>query len=434
MTGGDSGVAVAARRANDPMDHALSPVRRQAVLAVAATVLVVTVLAAIGAVVLRIVDPAPVVPSSFGFTDLSLVGFGFLGVTFSSVGALLAVRLPRNAVGWCMLVIGIAYALSALAAAVVFSSVARGPSGALGAAVAAWFAVLFSTIGGLVVALGFIFPTGRGHSPAWDRGIRVAALLAPLVIGVTFVFRPGPLQVFPTIDNPFGFGPDIRPLFGPQPSGPIAGLSTLMVPLLAWSLVARYRQSDEVGRQQLKWYMVSFVVAIFGIVVAAIAAVLTDRPPEAGLALFGFAGALVPIAIAIAILRYHLYEIDRIISRTVGWILVTGALAAVFVIVIVGLQAMLSPLTESNTLAVAASTLVTVALFQPLRSRIQRLVDRRFNRSHVYAERALVSFGEQVRDEVDLAHLRRAVVLSADEAVRPAGVDLWLRARVGADR
>ncbi|MFL5689922.1 MAG: hypothetical protein ACJ77I_13115, partial [Chloroflexota bacterium] len=118
--------------------------------------LAVTLVAAVGAVAWRIADPAPIVQNTFGFGDLSLVSFGVLGATFAAVGGLLVVRRPSNAVGWLMMVIGTSYALSALAAAVTFSAIADGPPAAGVASVAAWFAVLFSTLGGLVFVLGLI--------------------------------------------------------------------------------------------------------------------------------------------------------------------------------------------------------------------------------------------------------------------------------------
>ena len=134
------------------------------------------------------------------------------------------------------------------------------------------------------------------------------------MIVVGFLVRPGPLQIFPTIDNPFGFGPDLRPIFGRQPSQTIAAVSAFIAPVVVWSMVVRYRLSDAIGRQQLKWFVVSLVAAVGGMAIAAVASTLTDRPPEAGLAFFGFCGALVPIAIGISILRYRLYDIDRIVT------------------------------------------------------------------------------------------------------------------------
>ena len=140
--------------------------------------------------------------------------------------------------------------------------------------------------------------------------------------------------------------------------------------------------------------------------------------------------SLIPVAIGIAILRYRLYEIDRIISRTIGWAVVTGLLVAVFAVVVVVLQAVLAPFTNENTLAVAASTLVAfAALFQPLRRRVQRAVDRRFDRARYDGQRTVDAFAEHLRSDVDLASLRGSLAATADQAVRPASASVWLSPR-----
>ena len=143
---------------------------------------------------------------------------------------------------------------------------------------------------------------------------------------------------------------------------------------------------------------------------------------------------LVPVSVWIAVTRYRLYEIDRLISRTIGWAIVTGILVAVFALLVVTLQALLTSVTEVNTLAVAASTLVAVALFQPLRRRVQRAVDRRFDRARYDGQRTTAVFADRVRNEVDLGTLRTALVATASEAVRPTGAGLWLLADRRADR
>jgi hypothetical protein len=141
--------------------------------------------------------------------------------------------------------------------------------------------------------------------------------------------------------------------------------------------------------------------------------------------ILGFAA--LPVAAAIAVLRYRLYEIDRIISRTIGYGIVTITLAGIFVGGVLGLQAILAQFTGGNTVAVAASTLIVAALFQPLRGHIQRLVDRRFDRTRYDGQRVVDTFALRLRDEVDLDRLRTAFVATADEAVRPDGASVWLR-------
>ncbi len=138
---------------------------------------------------------------------------------------------------------------------------------------------------------------------------------------------------------------------------------------------------------------------------------------------------LLPVAIGIAVLRYRLYEIDRLISRTIGWAIVTALLVGAFALLVLGSSAVLEPLTGGNTLAVAGSTLVVAALFTPLRARVQRAVDRRFDRARYDGERLVGAFGERLRDEVDLEVIRADVLGTVDQAVRPTTVGLWLRER-----
>ena len=133
-----------------------------------------------------------------------------------------------------------------------------------------------------------------------------------------------------------------------------------------------------------------------------------------------------PIAIGIAVIRYRLYEIDRLISRTIGWALVTGILVAVFGVLVVALQAALAPVTDESTLAVAASTLVAFALFQPLRRRVQTAVDRRFDRALYDGQRTIDAFAGRLRSEVDLTTIRTSLATTADEAVRPTTATVWL--------
>jgi len=127
------------------------------------------------------------------------------------------------------------------------------------------------------------------------------------------------------------------------------------------------------------------------------------------------------------VLRYRLYEIDRLISRTIGYALVTVALLAVFGGAILLLSALLSPLTGGNTLAVAGSTLLVAALFQPLRRRVQALVDRRFNRSRYDAQQALDAFSARLRDEVDLETLQESLLTIVEATLEPTTVSLWVR-------
>jgi len=134
-----------------------------------------------------------------------------------------------------------------------------------------------------------------------------------------------------------------------------------------------------------------------------------------------------PIAIGIAMLRYRLYEIDRLISRTIGWAFVSVVLAVVFVAIVLVIQAVLARVTTSNTFAVAASTLVVAALFQPLRRRVQARVDRRFNRARYDADRTVAAFAGVLRDEVDLGQVTMELKSAVVRTVQPTVTSLWLR-------
>ena len=175
----------------------------------------------------------------------------------------------------------------------------------------------------------------------------------------------------------------------------------------------------------MKWFVAS--VALVAVAMLTLAAQTT----EWAWAFLMLAVALLPIAIGIAVLRYRLYEIDRIISRTIGWAIVTGLLVGAFALLVLGLTSVVEPITGGNTLAIAASTLVVAALFNPVRTRVQRAVDRRFDRSRYDGERLLAAFGERLRDEVDLGAISADVLATVDAAVRPTSAGLWLRERPG---
>jgi hypothetical protein len=385
---------------------------------------IAAVFCAVGAVTLRVVDPAPVIPSTFGYGNTALAGMAVLGVAFATVGALLVVRRPGNIIGWLMVIIGDGYAVGVFWSAVTFSLAAH-PSAVdwLDVRVAAWLTVLFTSLGGMVLAIGFIFPTGRGHTPAWDRALKVAAIVTPIMFVQVFVIRPGPLHLFPEIDNPFGFGFDFRPLYGDHVSERLSAWAVILVPLVIWSVVSRYRLAGQVERQQLKWFGLATGITITCLAVGALSATVFDDPPEIGLALFGFVGTLVPAAIGIAITRYRLFEIDRIVSRTISYLGVSAILFAVFAFITL----MIGSAIGDNPLTVAVSTLAIAALFNPLRIRMQRAVDRRFNRSRVDQEAALGAFTAGLRDEIDAERLMDHVRSAVTDAVEPTTISIWRR-------
>jgi hypothetical protein len=392
----------------------------------------VSVVGALAAITLRIVDPAPLLADPLGFGDTALIGFEILGVAFATVGAVLVARLPRNAVGWCMVVAGVGHALAGLtaaAAATVSAATAPPPDWRQMTQVLAWLGLLFTISGtGGLAGLLFIFPSGRGHTARWDRFAR-ALMIFGLTLLAVLLFQPGPLQILPGIENPFGVMPDARPVIGMQLGKPLLAGSYLLTPIGAWALVSRYRVASPVERQQLKWFGLSLTVTVGGLLASGVWSAGGERPPEVGLVVFGFAGALVPVAIGIAITRYHLYDIDRIISRTLTYAVVSALLFALFAMVNLGLQWTLGGLTRNQPALVAASTLAVAAAFNPVRTRVQGIIDRRFNRARYDAERTVAGFADRLRDEVDLPTLVGELGRAATHTVEPSSTDIWLRAR-----
>jgi hypothetical protein len=361
-----------------------------------------------------------------GFT-LVFPGLAMDILAFGSVGAILSLRRPGNRVGLVLLVAAMLIALTFLG--YIYGAVLtayRGEDDVL-----AGFTTLLGALNlypMLIIAgpmLALVLPDGHLPGPRWRWPVRAIAAAVALSLAV-LVVRPGPIGDG-LADNPLG-------LAGIAWLDALSRLATsllaIAVPcslLLALAGVAvRFRRSRGVERQQLKWFVAAFVAVVVFVLLA-----IADGATEPTLfdLLFVWSLALPPIAVGIAVLRYRLYEIDRIISRTLGWALVTGLFSTLFAGLVVGLQALFATVTGGNTLAVAASTLVVAVLFQPLRRRIQGGVDRRFNRARYDAQRTADAFAEQLRYEVDLTRLRVALADTVGEAVRPASATVWLRDR-----
>jgi hypothetical protein len=198
--------------------------------------------------------------------------------------------------------------------------------------------------------------------------------------------------------------------------GQIIVLGTLV--LAVGSIAIRLWRAKDLERLQLRWLVASLVLSCVGVLVAIVSGLWS-------LAFLVF--TTIPLAIGVAVLRYRLYEIDRLVSRSLAYGLVTVVLLAVFGGAILLLSALLSPLTGGNTLAVAGSTLLVAALFQPLRRRVQAVVDRRFNRNHDDAERTLATFAARLRDEVDPQVLQAEILATVNATLEPTSISLWLR-------
>ena len=357
------------------------------------------------------------------------VGQGLVALSFATVGAILASRLPSNAIGWLLAAGGFCFAVGSGAMSLGVYGLIAHPGSIPGAI---WFAWLDEWIWapafGAVVLLVLVYPTGRLLSARWWPVALAAVLLIALI---TFSSAVGPWTdgTFP-VQNPLATAGAAAPGPGPGVLGVLVGLITLLVPLLSVaSLVIRYRRAAGIERAQLKWFA-AVVISVPAFLASTALYQATGAAGVVGnlagaIAYLGF--ALLPVAIGVAVLRYRLYEIDRLVSRTISYGVLTAIVGGLFVGFILVFQAVLAPVTQSNELAVAASTLLAATLFQPLRRRVQRLVDRRFNRSRYDAERTVAAFAERLRDEVDLEQLRAEILATVRQTVEPSSVSLWLR-------
>jgi hypothetical protein len=346
------------------------------------------------------------------------------GMGFTTVGALLIDRRPREPVSRITLAIGlIVVAAVGLRAFAVWLEARPGDVPPL-VGIAAVLSQALTTLA-FLAAGGFLlvrFPDGR-HPDALSAAVDLISALI-LVAVVIQVFQPGPIYVgwISSMDNPLGIaalGPLIDPWFG---GGGIV-LYAISLVLAALEVVARYRTADPVVRAQIRWVGAAGAVPLVLVPVILVADWLWS--------LWFASTMLLPIAIGVAVLRYRLFDIDRIVGRTIAYAVVTAILAGVFVVVNVALVAVLADATQSNTLVVAGTTLLVAALFQPIRRRVQAPVDRRFNRAHLDAERVVGTFARKTRDEVDLERLQDAVVDTVDRSVAPSATGLWLRPSSG---
>jgi mannitol-specific phosphotransferase system IIBC component len=202
----------------------------------------------------------------------------------------------------------------------------------------------------------------------------------------------------------------------------------VLAPLLILSIASRYRLAGHIERQQLKWFLSAIAVVVGAGMAMFLAAIFTRGPiGETPLIVFALAALTVPLAIGIGILRHRLFEIDRIVSRTIAYGIVTAILAVAFGSIIVVLSTALSTFAQGQAIAVAASTLAAFAIFQPLLRRVRRNVDRRFDRARYDAEQTVAKFSERLRDDIDLGDLSSDLDAAIRDAISPQSVGIWLR-------
>ncbi|HEY5889730.1 MAG TPA: hypothetical protein VIW94_03390 [Acidimicrobiia bacterium] len=387
------------------------------------------------------------------------VGFAAYSVAMAVLGCALVVRVSdRLTMGWLMILIGITGAIAGAAFLIPVDMQAL----RIHAFLQPWFNFGFLSLLGLTIAiLPLLFPTGRPPSLRWRwvLWLGVAGLVGISILAIFYPFstvscsdqgqmvcaeiesaRPdltlvcGPEEsageVFRgcevELPNPIGISWMPHPEEGPVSNIIIFGMFLPSMILGIVSLAVRFRRSVGIERQQIKWFLAAcgllFLWVIFGVVTEDLDAVAVAQIISGILQFIALVS--IPIAIYIAVSRYRLYEIDRLVSRSVSYLVVVGLLAGVYL----GLVALLSVFVPSdNPVIVAASTLVVAALFNPVRKRVQSWVDRRFNRSRYDAERVMEGFVGSLRDRVEVGDVVDGWVGVVSETMQPSTIGVWIR-------
>jgi hypothetical protein len=390
-------------------------------------------LASVALLVMSRTTPIPpgAVPRAVG------AGWGLLLlVIFATMGALIVARQPANLIGWSFVAAGLGLALQAFGGQYAIYALLTDPGSLPGGTWLAWVPswLTIPASYSAVAALLLLFPNGRLPSPRWRP---VAWMVAAWIVGVA-------------VGN-FGASPESylgveAPVRLNQAAGrtleTIGGLGwllgTLAIPAAAASLVVRFRRARGVERQQLKWLAYAAALLGLGVLGLGVVAGLTGlgwiRPSSAqpmatvtgAVAILGLTG--LPVMAGMAILRYRLYEIDRLINRTLVYGLLTALLAGVYAGLVLLLGQVFGGLgAEPPSWAVAGATLSVAALFQPARRRIQQTVDRHFNRQRYDAAKTIEAFSARLRDEVDLDTLSAELLAVVNQTMEPTKASLWLR-------
>ena len=354
------------------------------------------------------------------------VAFALVALTLATVGALVSSRRPDNPIGWIFLGVAVAFGVGWFADGYAAYTLLNQPGALPTGRFFAWLAHFVIEGSGLLfgplVFVILLFPDGRLPSRRW-RGVAWLATVVAVLFQLATAIEPGVLPGFPGVENPLGVG--FVGLIVRAAKAPLFLVFLGAFLAAAASLVLRFRRSRGAERQQLKWFVAAGIFLALALSPAAFwwFGGRTAGETAVGL-LFVFALATIPGAVGIAILRYRLYDIDRIINRTLVYAALTALLAAVYAGVAVGLGTVVG----ESSVVVAASTLLVAALFRPARRRVQGLIDRRFYRQKYDAARALEAFAARLRDEVDLDSLTGDLVGVVRDTMQPAHASLWLRA------
>jgi hypothetical protein len=347
---------------------------------------------------------------------------------FSTVGAIVGSRRPQNPVGWLLCLYGLANALGHFSSQyAIYALLTRSdalPAGEAMAWVSSW---ILPPIVGLQVFSFLLFPTGRlpGRRWRWLAWLTVAFVVTGTI---TSAFSFGANAGLGPVQNPLGIEGFSR-IYG----GILLTLVSFLYAAVAFSLFVRLRRAGGVERQQIKWFAYAVVATVFAITVAYSVPETIDTPlwfDWVGYALVVATTPAIPVSIGIAILRYRLYDIDRIINRTLVYGALTVTLALLYFSVVTATQAVFQGFTGEEVLpqlAVVVSTLAIAALFNPLRRRIQEFIDRVFYRRKYDAAKTLEDLATKLRNETDLGALSGDILGVVRDTMQPEHASLWLR-------
>jgi hypothetical protein len=343
-------------------------------------------------------------------------------LAFAVVGALVAARQPRNSVGWLLLAVALCMTVRLVGESYAHYALITAPGSLPGGLYGAWLQwSWFGVVAILAIFLPLYFPTGRLLSPRWRPVLWLGiAFLSSAV--VSNALQPGPMEWLAGVRparNPVVYLPAAKPLLDVVG---VAGLCLLPgVGGAIAALVVRFRRSRGIERQQLKWFTSAAALAPLPFLVYEVA-------PGAFALLLAVILPLMPISVGIAILRYRLYEIDRIINRTLVYGLLTAVLGLGYASAVLVFGQLFGGVTgDPPTWAIAGATLAVAALFQPARRRIQTAVDRRFNRRKYNTATTIQAFSTRLRDQIDLDTLTTELLAVVDQTMQPTEASLWLR-------
>ena len=338
------------------------------------------------------------------------------------VGAIIAGKRPDNPYGWLLLSFGVTSALLELTELYALFALERyGAAGGAGLAGALVSQTLWGATIGHIPLLLLMFPDGALPSPRW-AWLRRAVVGCTIAGSLTALFIPGELGVVP-VPNPIGADGVVGDIVQVVVAASVAAIFAAMLPAAA-SLFVRQRRATPQERLQLRWFSWAAAIMAVALLVGGFGAIDSEVVVNA-IMMAGFMGLFG--AIGVAVLRYRLYEIDRVLSRTVSYAALTVLVVAVYLTVVTLLTRATSLVTGESPLAVAASTLLTAAVIGPARVRIQSVVDRRFNRAHYDAVRTADAFRARLRDQFDLQDIGDDLVATTRATMQPSTAMVWLR-------